>query len=150
MYLLHIKRLANKVKNSLPKLVGSYRNGESIRYIARKVHYPSYLLARCIVEEITLLEKKALTEAMKDPLVKLDSMNIIKPKYHDSVSEKSSLPSTITSRLAREVKDAIDSDPMHGPIHDKTRHIVGVEFEVVLECKLKSLGKSFDKLQIKC
>lgn len=45
------------------------------------------------------------------------------------------------TRLAAEVKEALDADPMYGPKHDRWRHTVGVEYEVVLEESLKSLGK---------
>lgn len=47
---------------------------------------------------------------------------------------------SVTTRLALEVEEAIDADPMYGPIHDRQRHSIGVEYEVVLEDKLQSMG----------
>jgi len=44
------------------------------------------------------------------------------------------------TRLAREVREATTFDPLYGPLHDKERHIVGIEYEVVLEQELHSLG----------
>jgi len=45
-----------------------------------------------------------------------------------------------TGRLASEVQDAIYSDPMYGPLHDRDRHLAGLEYEVVLEFRLKDMG----------
>lgn len=47
-----------------------------------------------------------------------------------------------TTRLAMEVKEALDSDPLYGPTHDRWRHTVGIEYEVVLEDMLQTLGAS--------
>lgn len=46
----------------------------------------------------------------------------------------------ILSRLATEVKEAQDADPLHGPENEKRSHLVGVEYEVVLELQLRALG----------
>lgn len=35
-------------------------------------------------------------------------------------------------------------DPLYGPMHDKERHIVGIEYEVVLEHELRLLGIPFE------
>jgi hypothetical protein len=48
----------------------------------------------------------------------------------------------VTTRLAREVQDAIASDPMYGPKQDKERHWIGVEYEVLLEHTLTEMGTS--------
>ena len=50
-------------------------------------------------------------------------------------------PSPVSSRLAREVRQATNTDPLYGPMHDKERHIVGIEYEVVLEQELHALGE---------
>ena len=51
-------------------------------------------------------------------------------------------PGTVhrTTRLAVEVRDAIESDSLYGPLHDKQRHMVGIEYEVVLEHELRERG----------
>lgn len=51
---------------------------------------------------------------------------------------KSSKP---TTRLAQEVVEAIEADPMHGPRQDRQRNQIGIEYEVLLEKCLKELGK---------
>jgi hypothetical protein len=52
-------------------------------------------------------------------------------------------PFTLKSvtRLAQEVMDAIDADPMYGPIYDRERSEVGVEYEKRLEQILTAMSK---------
>ena len=63
-------------------------------------------------------------------------------RYGFEIMDATGLPSGRSSefgwRTDARVADAIDSDPLYGPRHDKERHMVGVEFEVVLEYKLDS------------
>mmetsp|Transcript_29262 Transcript_29262/g.50569 ORF Transcript_29262/g.50569 Transcript_29262/m.50569 type:complete len:298 (-) Transcript_29262:827-1720(-) len=49
--------------------------------------------------------------------------------------------STPLSRLCLEVREAIDSDPMYGPRQDRERHNVGIEYELLLEQTLRSMGE---------
>lgn len=46
------------------------------------------------------------------------------------------------TRLATEVKEAVDSDSLSGPRLDRSNHLVGIEYEVALEHMLKERGKS--------
>jgi hypothetical protein len=48
---------------------------------------------------------------------------------------------TPTTRLALEVKDAVESDPLCGPASDRAKHYIGIEYEIILERGLKNLGK---------
>jgi hypothetical protein len=52
-------------------------------------------------------------------------------------------PLTLKSvtRLAQEVIEAIDADPMYGPSHDRERSEVGVEYEKRLEQILTAMSK---------
>lgn len=69
----------------------------------------------------------------------LASTEVIAEQY--AVSEQPPPPAG-TTRLAREVKEAQAADPLYGPEQDKAKHLVGVEYEVVLEHYLKNvLGK---------
>jgi hypothetical protein len=45
------------------------------------------------------------------------------------------------TRLAIEAQRCIDSDPMYGPVHDKRRHCIGIQYEVMLEEYLKEMGE---------
>jgi Protein of unknown function TPD sequence-motif len=49
----------------------------------------------------------------------------------------------VQGRLAKEVRQAINFDPFYGPLHDKERHTVGIEYEVILEQELKALGTQY-------
>jgi len=49
-----------------------------------------------------------------------------------------------TSRLAREVLDAIDADPLYGPRFDKERHYIGLHYEILLEQNLLSMKIPFE------
>merc|ERR1712032_659322 len=48
------------------------------------------------------------------------------------------------TRLAVEVKEAVDSDPLCGPASDRAKHFIGVEYEIILERGLKNLGIPFE------
>ncbi|KAL3794846.1 hypothetical protein ACHAW5_004368 [Stephanodiscus triporus] len=48
------------------------------------------------------------------------------------------------SRLSREVREAVDSDPMYGPRQDKERHNIGIEYESLLEETLRSMDIPFE------
>mmetsp|Transcript_10955 Transcript_10955/g.32423 ORF Transcript_10955/g.32423 Transcript_10955/m.32423 type:complete len:211 (-) Transcript_10955:625-1257(-) len=48
------------------------------------------------------------------------------------------------SRLSLEVIDAIASDPLYGPRHDRDRHSVGLEYEIILEQVLLSISIPFE------
>jgi hypothetical protein len=143
LHVSHVKKTAPAVKSALPTLVDDYVQGRaSIKDLARKCNYPPYLLARYIVEAVTTTDlygsKKALAEAMRDPLQHLGRLDVIRPCYRDLETDTT----TTTTRLAHQVQDAMEADPMYGPKHDKERHSVGVEFEVVLEYKLKAMSES--------
>ena len=108
--------------------------------------------------------KTTLIMAMRDPIKILGDMSILRPEYlisepsnntnqrrqqhqqqqqqlHSTANSKSD--TTSTTRLAQTVKDAIDNDPMYGPKHDHDRHFIGIEYEVLLESKLKEIGIPF-------
>jgi hypothetical protein len=132
-----VKRKSFVVKQSLAELIRDYLQGDTIHALARKANYPPYLLSRFIVEATTTLgrNKKILSEAMRRPL-ELITNEVITEEFRD-VEQKGDSP----TRLAEETMRAIDSDPIYGPRYDKHRHLAGVEFEVVLEHKLRSMGE---------
>lgn len=49
-------------------------------------------------------------------------------------------PEKIT-RIAREVTQAINQDPLYGPRHDKQRRVIGLEHEIILEQALHAMSK---------
>lgn len=111
-------------------------------------------------------KKKILADAMRDPDKYLNNIGIIDKHYLVSENSKykkkktsaattttttmmtslseTAATTTMTTRLAAEVKEAISSDPMYGPVHDKDRHIVGIEYEVFLEKGLHAMNIPFE------
>jgi hypothetical protein len=146
MHVIHVKKTAPAVKESLALYLNEYKNGRTITELAKRANFPPYLFSRYIVEAVAITagvnKKKGLAKAMKDPMNELGTMDVIAPEYHASEKQFAG-QSASSTRLAIQVQEAIDSDPMYGPIHDKERHIVGVEYEVVLEHYLLETGKLF-------
>lgn len=141
LHLHHVKKSAPKVKAMLKSIVKRYCDGQSIIALASQMNYPPYLLSRFIVEEVSLKggNKKSLAKTMKDPRTFLKDRSDIKEKY--AFSESSEDPKLLYTRLATEVIKAIECDPMYGPPHDRQRHLIGIEYEVLLEYQLNDLSE---------
>ena len=127
MHVVHVKQQSGAVKRSIHKIVQSFVAGESILDLAKRFRYPPYLLIRMIIENMTSISSgKRLTEAIKAPFDRLTDEVLLDP-YKGT-------------NLASPVCAAVDCDPMYGPRHDRQRHMVGIEYEVVLEQQLKAIG----------
>jgi hypothetical protein len=137
----HVKKAAPRVKSTLKGILQRYGEGQSIVALAWQVNYPPYLLSRFIVEEISRHggNKKSLAATMKHPAAFLKTQEDLKQQY--AYTEKVATNMEDCTRLAAEVLRAIDCDPMYGPSHDRQRHLIGVEYEVLLEYQLKELSK---------
>lgn len=167
----------------ISKYIKQYiHNSMHICQIANSINYSPYLVAKCIIQEMTILNKKNITDAMKEcPLHTFNTINIIRTQYqhhlnhetnqnlnnknhtttmidqpdtllllddpydssqhHTTETTTTTTTTTITTRFAKEIQETINIDPMYGPIHDKQRHMIGIEYEVILEYKLQQLGK---------
>ncbi len=135
------------------QILVDYCAGTSILNLAKKYHFPPSLLARGVIENITIYEKKEITKAMKDPMTKLRTVEVILDKYRDSENFHTAYDVTdpfsggiipqsqSTTRLAREVLEATNSDPLYGPRFDKERNYIGIEYEIILEKSLQSMSK---------
>lgn len=133
VHLSHIKRTAPQVKANLDRSVEEYLGGKSILELAKQANYPPHLYSRYMVEAISNLPRKSLAEFMRDPLRHLASRECIKEEYRFMETKE-------PTRLAEQVQAAQDADPMYGPRHEKDRHMIGVEYEVVLEHYLREMG----------
>jgi hypothetical protein len=101
--------------------------------------------------------KKFLTNALRYPEKTLGNASVsILPEYlfserngttvgtvsrHVNIHPDGAIP---LSRLSKEVRQAVDSDPMYGPRHDKVRHNIGIEYERLLEETLQSMDIPFE------
>lgn len=148
-----------------------YVRGSRILDMARSMNYPPYHVARLIVENVADLRcaagtgstgsgtggngaagsastnKKAVTEAMREPQRVLGDPSIVKSEYRSSEENRSSSSTKSSSspplsRLATEVIEAMRSDPLYGPKQDRERQSIGLEHEEMLEKALEAMGES--------
>lgn len=85
IYIKHIKSSSHRIKNSMhTKFIKEFLLGRSIKDLAKESNFSPALLARRVVEEMTVLGKKKLSTAMRNPLEELGSIDIFKPKYQES------------------------------------------------------------------
>jgi len=165
IHLTHIKKKSYIIKNKMQHYVDNYYvKGTSIVSLAKKVNYPPSMMARAILgllySDTSGNLRKSITEAMRDPINKL-SLNAISREYIDSEKVKDDIDQDIvdsfsgsrivqpgkdngTTRLAREVLKAINADPLYGPHSDKARNLVGLEYEMILEEKLRLMNISIE------
>ncbi|KAG7336821.1 TPD sequence-motif-containing protein [Nitzschia inconspicua] len=153
IYVQHIKSRSFQVKSQCNNYVEQYRKGSSILQLAQTANFSPYLMARVIVENVAIIpddKKKFLTAAMRDPMHYLGRVDCVRDEFLDiehqwATEEKERISSaTAPTRLATEVNEAIDSDPLSGPRSDRAKHFVGIEFEVALEHMLRTRGIPFE------
>ena len=154
VHVSHIKKTAPKVKVDLQNYLYEYCNGATILALAKKANYPPFLFTRYIVEGLTNLPKPDIGKAVANPHQMMNDASILQPAYRRSEEmtritgdRGQQLLPPFTTRLAQEVHQASTMDPLCGPRHDIARRMVGVEFEVVLEKHLCSIGKLIRPLQ---
>lgn len=111
----------------------------SILNISKRTNFSPHLLARYMVEEVAVLSKKGLADAMRNPTEVLGSIEVIDEAYR-ATEEVRGVGRSCGTRLATEVVEAQNADPLYGPRYDRKRHMVGVEYEVVLEHSLREMG----------
>lgn len=109
--------------------------------LSKKANFSPHLLSRYLVEGMTQLHGKKLSEALRDPFTVLSTSDVIVEEIQDPEDSVARRKDTGGARMAREVVEAQRADPLNGPHSDSERHIVGIEFEVVLEFRLRELGK---------
>mmetsp|Transcript_32486 Transcript_32486/g.71310 ORF Transcript_32486/g.71310 Transcript_32486/m.71310 type:complete len:388 (+) Transcript_32486:41-1204(+) len=163
IHLIHVKKNSHMLRNNVQAHVEDYVSGNmSILDMARAMNYPPYHVARTIVEHVANLtdgtggavsssrnsgNKKAVTEAMREPWRKLGDPSVLKPEYQSSENHRSNTGDeslSPISRLATEVIEAMKSDPLYGPKQDRERHSVGLEHEEILEKALEAMKIPFE------
>lgn len=85
IYVKHLIKTSRQLYNRLQmEFVREYVLGKSIKDLAKESNFSPALLARRIVEEMTIIGKKKLSTALKNPLEELGSIDVIKENYKDS------------------------------------------------------------------
>jgi len=87
-----VRKTSHIVKGNIGRIADEYTKGTSIVSLAQINNYPPYLFSRILVETIASTRggKRALTDAMRDPLTQLGDANVIIPKYATSEEIKRS------------------------------------------------------------
>mmetsp|Transcript_20035 Transcript_20035/g.40842 ORF Transcript_20035/g.40842 Transcript_20035/m.40842 type:complete len:264 (-) Transcript_20035:81-872(-) len=112
-----VKRTAGRHRHNAANYVERYQQGESLEAIAKAVQLPPTMLARIVLEELCDLKKgKEVGALLKEPHRLADA------------------------RMRREVQRAVATDVCYGPGVDTVRHLIGLEYEAVLEQRLRDLG----------
>jgi len=65
------------------RLLQRFADGKTIIGLAKELNYPPYMLARLIVESIGKNGKKAVTEAMRNPIAKLGHVKDFDVKHEN-------------------------------------------------------------------
>ncbi|KAL9188876.1 hypothetical protein ACHAXT_011366 [Thalassiosira profunda] len=111
------------------------------KFVTEALRHPEKVLgcgSTAILPEYLFSEKKG--DVRKEPL--LDPFSGL--NMHDEIDSENGDSLQPLSRLSREVREAIDSDPMYGPRQDRERHNVGIEYELLLEQTLRSMDVPFE------
>lgn len=142
MHVNHIKKTAPKVRANMERYIAEYCDGASILSLAKKANYPPFLFARYMLEGLTNFPKNDISKAVTNPIQMIEDSSVLKPALLRSEGNGGDaiLSYPFRTRLAKEIHQAANCDPLCGPRHDVSRRMVGVEFEVVLEKQLSSIG----------
>lgn len=138
MHVVHVKKTAPSIKNNLSDIIQDIlQEKATILELSRKWNFPPYLLTRSILETTVDFrcigtKKKLLSDLLHNPQ-QLKNAHLL-PMYQNIGEDTFTL-------LERQCKEALDADPMYGLQSDRDRHLVGIEYEVVLEHYLNSMSK---------
>ncbi len=131
----HIRRTSSSLRVTVP-YISLFNEGVSMCDISTKLNYPVYLIAKLVVEYVTGYKGKRLSDCMRNPSCPIFSL-VDHATPHGTLDEC--------------VRQAIASDPMNGPRHDKYRRLLGVHYEVHLQRLLTRMSIPFiteDSLRI--
>ena len=140
-----------------------FNNGKSILGIAQEFNHPPYLVARVIVDQLSYSGtlqgyESTLTQIMNDPWTALmrmsnpttanegegdtpcQALSGNKETDNDSNADIDALK----SRLSNEVLEAVRADPLNGPPHSRECNMLGIEYEVRLEERLRGMDIPFE------
>lgn len=128
------------MKSLLPTYVKKYEAGASLLELAKEANYSPHLFSRYMVEEMMQIHGKKLTDTLRDPeriLVKHAA-----DRANDSDADAGSDPDlNCARRLAFSVLEAQQADPLHNPMAEIQRHMLGLEYECRLELELRDIGR---------
>ena len=122
MHMRRVKKTAPRVRQDMARLRERWLGGEGVLSLSRSYNYPPYLLARLVIEAICGVSKAKVSEMVKRP----DELLASQP------------------RLRNELACALANDMDHNPASDRTRRIIGAEYEFVLQRLLRARRIPFE------
>ena len=127
MHMRRVKRTAARVRQDLSRLKERWLRGESVLSLSRSVGYPPYLLMRMVLEAVCGVSRARVSDMVKRPQELLA----------DGKSPQA-------GRLRAELALALEHDLDHNPAADRTRRIVGAEYEFLLQRQLRARRVPFE------
>merc|ERR1719469_853098 len=156
------KKSRSVIRSDPQKVLNMYiYDKKTILFISKQINYPPYFITRLILQNILCSDvptKTWLTKCIYDPYDVIGDVTTIpfakdvfrkseegyNAPFHHSEKEAASTANTKTgkliSRLAHEVIEAVNTDPLYGLMHDRVRNNIGYEHEIMLQNVLKSMG----------
>jgi hypothetical protein len=89
-HLLHAKKTSSFVRGRADQIAREYTKGTSILSLAISNNYPPSLFSRILVEKISNVGKRGLTDSMRDPVRHLGDPIVIDATYLSSETIKRS------------------------------------------------------------
>ena len=124
---------------------------KSILSISQEINYPPYFITRLLLQHLLAFENKKIflnkcTSGDWDVTYGLighvDGIPFAKDGYRKSeYGYDFTYKDSKMSRLAYEVLEAVNTDPMYGLFHDRVRNNIGYEHEIMLQNILNCIGK---------
>jgi len=119
--------------------VDRFQKGKSLLVIAREFNHPPYLIVKVVIDQfcdsIPKQNKDVLHQIMNDP-------------WHNPISSIVQKPSdkliTTDARLFADVLEAVRADPIDGPQHSRECNIIGMEYEIRLQIRLREMDIPFE------
>jgi hypothetical protein len=129
-YQVHLRRTSHWHKNdtAFQSYLKRYDAGEHIWRIAMSVNFAPTQLARLFLERLCGMGKTEVSACIKDRTAIPDALDA---------------PGTTPARLREEVELCLQHDELCSPWADRRRHVIGKEYEYVLEQSLLNANLPF-------
>lgn len=137
MHVRDVKRSHHSIMSKGKLFVDRFQKGKSLLAIAREFNYPPYLIVKVVIDQfgdsIPKQNKDILNQIMNDP-------------WHNPFFSLLQKPADITTeaRLFADVLEAVRADPIDGPLHSRECNIIGMEYEIRLQTRLKEMDIPFE------
>ena len=140
-----LRQTHGKFVRSIESLEKRYLNGEDIFDIAMNVDFPACQLLRLIIESVLKVNHKSVGKMLKRPY---DSNTFPSEVPEDSRAMTSGLNSNkgkkLIERLKVDCERVVAWDCGASPATERSRREAGLEYEKILEERLRDIGAEFE------